>query len=251
MGEAARLAEASGADVVDINFGCPAKKVTGGLCGSALMREPGLALSIVEATVAAVTVPVTVKMRLGWDDQSRNVVPFAKAAAEAGAKAVTVHGRTRQQFYSGHADWGAIAEVVDALPVPVIANGDVGCLATARACLGRSGAAAVMIGRAAVGQPWIVGEIAAGLQGRPYSRPSFAERVAASVEHYQAMLSLYGVSMGVRHARKHLAAYAERAAEAGYGLSPVERESLVTSTEPARVEELLRRLYDQPARLAA
>jgi nifR3 family TIM-barrel protein len=251
MGEAARLAEASGADMVDINFGCPAKKVTGGLCGSALMREPELALAIVQAVAAAVSVPVTVKMRLGWDDNSRNVVPFAQAAVGAGAEAVTVHGRTRQQFYSGTADWDAIAAVVDAVPVPVIANGDVGCSQTAKSCLSRSRAAAVMIGRAALGQPWIVGEIAAALDERPYTPPSFSERAAAAVEHYEAMLSLYGVRMGTRHARKHLAAYAERAREAGFGLGDEDRRNLVTSTDPNIVTGLLARIYDEPARLAA
>jgi nifR3 family TIM-barrel protein len=251
MGEAARLAEASGADIIDINFGCPAKKVTGGLCGSALMREPELALSIVEAVVASVAVPVTAKMRLGWDDNTRNAVPFAKAAVEAGARAVTVHGRTRQQFYTGQADWDAIADVVEAVPVPVIANGDVGCVSGARSCLERSGAAAVMIGRAAVGQPWIVGEIAARLEGRPYAPPSFVERAAVAVEHYDAMLSLYGLQMGTRHARKHLVGYADRAAEAGFGLPDLERRELVTTTDPTRVTEILRRIYDEPARIAA
>jgi nifR3 family TIM-barrel protein len=251
MGEAARLAEASGADIVDINFGCPAKKVTGGLCGSALMREPDLALAIVDAVVAAVSVPVTVKMRLGWDDASRNAVALATGAVQAGAQAITVHGRTRQQFYTGRADWDAIAEVVEALAVPVIANGDVLCAETARTCLARSRAAAVMVGRAALGQPWLVGEIAAALDGRPHQPPSFAERAGAAVEHYEAMLALYGVRMGLRHARKHLAAYADRAAEAGFGLTGEDRQMLVTKTEPALVASLLRRLYDEPTRLAA
>ncbi len=251
MGEAARLAEASGADIVDINFGCPAKKVTGGLCGSALMREPDLALRIVEAVVSAVSVPVTVKMRLGWDDQSRNAVALAASAVDAGAQGITVHGRTRQQFYSGTADWDAIAEVARAVPVPVIANGDVACAASARACLERSGAAAVMIGRAAVGQPWLVGEVAAALAGRSYVAPSLSERTGAAVEHYEAMLSLYGVEMGLRHARKHLAAYSDRASETGYGLSDEDRRILVTTTDPARVTVLLRRIYEAPVRLAA
>jgi tRNA-dihydrouridine synthase B len=251
MGEAARLAEASGADIVDINFGCPAKKVTGSLCGSALMREPALALSIVEAVVAAVSIPVTVKMRLGWDDASRNAVALSTSAVQAGAQAITVHGRTRQQFYSGFADWDAIAEIVDALDVPVIANGDVVCAATARECLRRSKAVAVMVGRAATGQPWLVGEIAAALDCRPYQAPSFAERSAAAVEHYEAMLALYGVKMGLRHARKHLAAYADRAAEAGFGLTGADRQMLVTTIDPLTVTNLLRRLYDEPAMLAA
>lgn len=251
IAEAARLAEANGADIVDINFGCPAKKVTGGLCGSALMREPELALAIVAATVAAVQIPVTVKMRLGWDGASRNAPLLAREAAALGAQAVTVHGRTRQQFYSGTADWDAIADVVASVAVPVLANGDVVDLATARACLARSGASAVMIGRAALGQPWLVGQVAAALSGRAWRPPSFAERAETAVEHYEAMLSLYGAEMGLRHARKHLAAYADRAAEAGCGLKSSERRTLVTAIDPAVVLGLLNRLYDEPERLAA
>jgi nifR3 family TIM-barrel protein len=251
MREAARLAQGSGAHIIDINFGCPAKKVTGGLCGSALMREPTLALAIVEAVAGAVSVPVTVKMRLGWDDVSRNAVALAAGAVSAGAQAVTVHGRTRQQFYSGRADWDAIAEVVAALPVPVVANGDVVCVATARACLERSGAAAVMVGRAAVGQPWVVGEIASALEGLPYAPPSWAERTSAAIEHYESMLSLYGVEMGVRHARKHLAGYAERSIAAGFTLSDADRRALVTSNYPHEVLTILGRLYAEPVRLAA
>ena len=251
MGEAARLAEANGADIIDINFGCPAKRVTGALCGSALMREPSLALSIVEAVRAAVDVPVTVKMRLGWDDSALNAPELARLFVGSGAGAVTVHGRTRQQFYTGRADWGAIRATVDAVPVPVVANGDVVDLASARACLARSGAAAVMVGRAAIGQPWLVGHIAAGLDGLPYSAPEPAEKAALAIAHYEEMLRLYGRRMGVRHARKHLAAYADRAAEAGFGLDPRDRRDLVTAEDPTRVAGILARLYDIPSRLAA
>lgn len=251
MAEAARLAEASGAQIVDINFGCPAKKVVGGHGGAALMREPELAREIVAAVARSVSVPVSVKMRLGWDRTRLNAVAMATAAVEVGARAITVHGRTRQDFYDGAADWEAIAAVVDAVSVPVIANGDIGSVGDARQCLGASRAAAVMIGRAALGQPWTVGAVAAGLAGLPSASPSVTARTEAILEHYGGLLSLYGRDMGLRHARKHLAAYADRAREAGFGLSPSERHGLVTETDPARVVRLLSRLYECPVRMAA
>lgn len=251
MGEAARLAEASGADIIDLNFGCPAKRVTGGLAGSALMREPDLAVRIAAAVTTAVSVPVTAKMRLGWDTVTANAPALTVALAGIGVRAVTVHGRTRQQFYDGQADWAAIRAVVEASPVPVTANGDVSTLAGARACLAQSGASAVMIGRAALGRPWLVGEIAAALDGRSYASPAPDERMAAAIEHYETMLSLYGRAVGTRHARKHLAAYAGRAAEAGFGLDAADRQEIVTSREPARVIRLLGRIYETPLRSAA
>jgi tRNA-dihydrouridine synthase B len=251
MGEGARLAEASGADVIDINFGCPAKKVVGGSCGSALMREPSLALAIVTAVIAAVTVPVTVKMRLGWDDRSLNAAALVRSVAGAGACAVTVHGRTRQQFYSGRADWAAVRGAVDAASLPVIVNGDVDGVESARAALSASGAAAVMIGRAALGQPWLIGEVAGALDGIPYRAPSVSQRAEAALEHYEALLGLYGREVGLRHARKHLAGYADRAAEAGFGLPAVERGELVTGTDTTRVAAILARIYDEPMRRAA
>ncbi|WP_133770052.1 tRNA dihydrouridine synthase DusB [Enterovirga rhinocerotis] len=251
MAEGARLAEAAGADVIDINMGCPAKKVTGGLAGSALMRELPLALRIVEAVVGAVSVPVTVKMRLGWDHRSCNARDLAVGAAGLGAVAVTVHGRTRQQFYTGTADWAAIAEVVQGCAVPVAANGDVVDLATARQCLAASGAAAVMVGRAALGQPWIIGQIGSALAGEVRAAPSHADRSEAAIDHYEGLLSLYGARMGIRHARKHLAAYADRAREAGFGLPAGERQLLVTTEEPELVLRLLSRLYEEPLRDAA
>src|SRR5918993_125405 len=165
MAEAARLAAGSGADVIDINMGCPAKRVVGGFAGSALMRDLDAAERLIAATVRAVSVPVTVKMRLGWDDGSRNAADLARRAASVGVRAVTVHGRTRRQLYKGQADWPAIAEVVRAVRIPVIANGDIRSLADARRCLAVSGAAGVMIGRAAIGRPWLVGAIAAALAG--------------------------------------------------------------------------------------
>jgi nifR3 family TIM-barrel protein len=248
MGEAARVAEASGAGIIDINMGCPAKRVTGGEAGSALMRDLDHAARLIAATVAAVSVPVTVKMRLGWCHATLNAPELARRAEDLGVAAVTVHGRTRQQFYKGRADWRAIRAVVEAVRIPVTANGDVESPADARACLEQSGAAAVMVGRAAMGRPWLVGRIGADLDGRPFADPSPEARMLAAVEHYEGLLSLYGEGMGVRHARKHLAAYADVARAEGYGLRPRERERLVTSTSPAEVRDLLRGLY--AARLA-
>lgn len=183
LGEAARVAEASGADIIDINMGCPAKKVVGGWAGSALMRDLDHAIGLVQATVAAVKVPVTVKMRLGWDDASRNAPELARRAVAAGAALITVHGRTRQQFYKGSADWSAIAPVRAAGTFPLVANGDIATAAQARDCLDRSGADFVMIGRAAMGRPWLVGEIGAALDGRSWSEPSLEVKHAVAVEH--------------------------------------------------------------------
>jgi tRNA-dihydrouridine synthase B len=235
MAEAARIAEANGADVIDINMGCPAKVVTGIASGSALMRDIEGATRILAAVRAAVRIPVTVKMRLGWDHANLNAPDLARRAEGLGLNAVTVHGRTRQQFYKGEADWHAIRAVVEAVAIPVIANGDVTTIDEARACLARSGAAGIMVGRAAVGRPWLVGAIAAGLAGRPAPVLSAADKAALAVEHYQGLLALYGLRMGVRHARKHLSAYAE----AGGGLSGEGRMRLLTSTDPATVIALL------------
>ncbi|MCJ2047061.1 tRNA dihydrouridine synthase DusB [Methylobacterium sp. J-078] len=239
MAEAARIAEANGADVIDINMGCPAKVVTGVASGSALMRDLEGATRILAAVRGAVRVPVTVKMRLGWDHATLNAPQLARRAEGLGLNAVTVHGRTRQQFYKDRADWGAIRAVVEAVAIPVIANGDIATLAEARTCLARSGAAGLMVGRAAVGRPWVVGALAAGLAGRPAPVLSGAEMAALAVEHYQGLLALYGLRMGVRHARKHLAAYAE----AGGGLNPEARMRLLTTTDPATATALLARAF--------
>ena len=251
MREAAKLAEASGADLIDINMGCPAKRVTGGYAGSALMRDLDGAQRIIAAVAEAVSVPVTVKMRLGWDERTLNAPALARAAEALGVRAVTVHGRTRQQFYSGVADWSTIARVVEAVRIPVIANGDVGSTNEARRCLDLSGAAAVMVGRAAIGRPWLVARIASELEGRVAADPSPAAMAAAALEHYDGLLTSLGRALGIRHARKHLAAYAETAQAAGLGLCPSHRQRLVISDEPHEVAGLIGRMFAEPLEAAA
>jgi nifR3 family TIM-barrel protein len=253
MAEAARLAEASGADAIDINMGCPAKRVTGGLAGSALMRDLALATQIIRATVAAVSVPVTLKMRLGWDRASPNAPELARRAEDEGIALVTVHGRTRDQFYKGEADWRAIRLVKEAVAIPVVANGDCTSPADATAMLAASGTDAVMIGRSAVGRPWFVGQIARYLAtGNLGASPGLDERRRAALTHYRTLLSLFGRDQGLRHARKHLAAYAEWAARDGSASAAVLRLPLVTSEDPAEVERLLSRVFaDEPLREAA
>jgi len=218
MAEAARMAEDRGAAIIDINMGCPAKKVTGGLSGSALMRTPEHALRLVEAVVGAVKVPVTLKMRLGWDDASRNSSDIARSAETAGVSMITIHGRTRCQFYGGTADWSAIGEVVRSVRVPVIANGDIVDGATARAALAASGAAGVMVGRGAQGAPWRLAEIAAAVWGFPAPEvprgPALADLVR---EHHDAALTFYGPELGGRVIRKHLGWYLD-AAGVGQGI---------------------------------
>ena len=252
MGEAARLAEASGAAMVDINMGCPAKRVTGGYAGSALMRTPDLALRLIEATVKAVSIPVTLKTRLGWDDNSLNAADLARRAEQAGVKLVTIHGRTRCQFYKGSANWDAIRAIVDAVSIPVVANGDCASLADARAMLAASGAQGVMIGRAAMGRPWLVGEIAAGLAGLHFEAPSNAQRAEAALEHYEGLLGLFGERGGLRHARKHLAAYAEHARPEGGVGAARDRLRLGTSEDTHEVRRLIVHLFtDHPEAEAA
>ncbi len=244
LGEAARLAEASGANIIDINMGCPAKRVTGGWAGSALMRDLDHAVSLVEAAVAAVNVPVTVKMRLGWDEATLNAPELARRAVEAGAAMITVHGRTRQQFYKGSANWAAIRAVRDVGTFPLVANGDVSTLEQARACLDSSRADAAMIGRAAVGRPWLVGQIAAGLDGAIGVEPSLAEKLAMACEHFDGLVSLMGRETGVRHARKHLAAYADEAIRSGCAADPDSRLAMLTTDDPAKVIAGLRQLFN-------
>jgi nifR3 family TIM-barrel protein len=237
---AARCAEAAGADWVDINMGCPCKRVTGGLAGAALMRDLDQAARLISAVREAICVPVTVKMRLGWDDESRNAVELARRAEAEGAAMITVHGRTRQQFYSGRADWRAIAAVKGAVRIPVIANGDCAGEEDAAAMLENSRADGVMIGRAAMGQPWIVGDIAHFLSsGRRRPPPTPAQRAAIAREHLAGLVASMGALAGLRHARKHLAAYVDRF---GAPTAAHARRALLTTESPdaaARFIELL------------
>lgn len=229
MAEAARMAEAGGARIIDINMGCPAKKVTTGLSGSALMRDLDHALSLIEAVVGAVNVPVTLKTRLGWDESCLNAADLARRAEGAGVQMITIHGRTRCQFYKGAADWDAIRAVGQAVRIPVIANGDITDSASAREAMDRSGADGVMVGRGAQGRPWALAQIAHDLFGAPAPQiPHGAALAQMIVDHYEAMLSFYGLDLGLRVARKHLGWYLE-------GADPALRREVLTATDPAHV----------------
>ncbi|SMH55191.1 tRNA dihydrouridine synthase DusB [Maritimibacter sp. HL-12] len=235
IGEAARMVEANGAAIIDINMGCPAKKVVGGLSGSALMKTPEHALRLIEAVVGAVSVPVTLKTRLGWDDDMLNAPEIARQAEAAGVAMITIHGRTRCQFYKGRADWAAIAATKQAVAIPVIANGDIGSVADARQALAQSGADGVMVGRASGGKPWLIAEIGAALAGRPGPQvPEGAALVEMVAGHYDASLAFYGRDLGKRVIRKHLGWYMD---EAGTP-APLRREVLA-SPDPDRVRDLL------------
>ena len=235
MAEAARMLVGQGARIIDINMGCPAKKVTQGASGSALMKTPDHALSLIEAVVAAVDVPVTLKTRLGWDDEMRNASTIARRAEAAGVRMITIHGRTRCQFYKGQADWAAIRAVVDAVDIPVIANGDIVDPDSATRALALSGAAGVMIGRGIQGRPWLLAQIAHHLFGTP--APDIP-RGAAFVEmvrgHYDNIQAFYGVDLGLRVARKHLGWYMDHA-----DTPPEVRRRVLTARDGDTVRALL------------
>lgn len=241
MAEAARINADRGAALIDINFGCPVKKVVGKLAGSALMRDEALAARILEAVVRAVSLPVTLKMRTGWDEASRNAPRLARIAQECGIRMITVHGRTREQLYSGRADWRFIRRVKDTVDVPVVANGDILDEDDAANCLAQSGADGVMVGRGAQGRPWLLRQIGHYLRtGERQAPPPLDEQRDTALRHYEALLSEHGVHRGVRVARKHLGWYA-----AGLPGAADFREAVNRMEEPAQVRRALGRLYDR------
>lgn len=249
MARGAEIAADAGADIIDINFGCPSKRVTNGFAGSALMRVPDEALKLFESVANATSLPVTVKMRLGWDDDGLNAPDLARRCVDAGARMIVVHARTRQQFYKGAARWHLVRPVVDAVNVPVVVNGDIVDLPTVRQALEDSGADAVMIGRGAQGRPWFVGQVGDALAGRPQTPAPTGQALADFVVgHYADMLSDYGTTLGVRVARKHLNWYAE--AHPAPGAEALDR-ALLRETDSDIVIDLIGRRFAATEELAA
>jgi nifR3 family TIM-barrel protein len=255
MAEGARIAEAAGAEIIDINMGCPARHVTGGQSGSALMRDLDHALRLIDATIAAVKVPVTLKMRLGWDDRSLNAPELARRAEAAGVQLISVHGRTRCQFYKGSADWAAVRAVRDAIAIPLVVNGDITSFEKAVSALEMSGADAVMVGRGAQGQPWLPGQIGRRLEtGIAEAPPSLAEQLNYVRAIYDGVCSHYGLRIGLRHARKHLGWALEVAARCSCAPAATLkswRERILTSDDPHRVHRCLQDAFDDFAWSAA